>query len=247
MSDAQQSETKVTTQQLGKRVGELEVDVKNLTKSVGDLSTVAASTQQQVNMLTQGQTAQSEKLDRLLARTAGGEATKGMIPVSYVTWGIGAFLTLAGLGLSITTIGGAVVLFAVNSGDKQSSAKIESISKLERAHIDHVNETIDLRVATVEDEINENTANVERIDHEYLPTTQFDRFIDTEFLPLRDRMTEAEVKEARNDERIQKTWEEIVDHEDELDHPIRQTYELEGLKKLLDEQRSHDHESAGNE
>lgn len=154
----------MTTQQLGKRVGDLETDVKTLAKSVGDLATVTTTVQQQVNMLTHGQQSQSEKLDRLLSRTTGSEATKGMIPVNYVTWGVGAVLTMIGLFFTAAVIVAGVVLFAVDSGDSQTHSRIDSQSLIERAHIDHVNEVIDLRVDSAEHSIEKNTQEIRIIE-----------------------------------------------------------------------------------
>lgn len=166
MPTEQQSETKMTTQQLGKRVGDLEADVKSLGKSVGDLATVTAGVQQQVSSLSQGQGAQSDKLDRLLARNAGGEATKGMIPVSYVTWGVGAVLTMIGLFFTASIIVAGVILFAMESGDKQN----------------------DLITDRVKDDVEEHDQFIARIREEGVFTHKdFERFEDTEFHPLRDR------------------------------------------------------------
>lgn len=40
--------------------------------------------------------------------------------------------------------------------------------------------------------------------------------------------------QTRHDEKILKTWDEIVDHENYMDHPARQTYTIEGIEKRLD-------------
>jgi hypothetical protein len=167
MPTEQQSETKMTTVQLGKRVGDLEHDVKSLNKSVGELSVVTNGVQQNVNILTTGQQAQSEKLDRLLARNAGGEATKGMIPVSYVTWGVGAVLTMTGLFFTASIIVAGMILFAMESGDKQN----------------------DLVTDRVKDDVAEHDQFISRVREEGVFTHKdFRRFEDTEFHPLRDRI-----------------------------------------------------------
>jgi len=176
-------------------------------------------------------------LQVLLGRTGGMEATKGMLPVAHILTAVGIFIALSGLGMKL--------LF---DHDQKIDAKLTTVVALEdkrhelvEERYERINEKIgfireiaDLKHEALHVHVTENDKKVANIVEE-LHGIQQTRFDGSRGLEHLNRITALEEHLARLEEKHHFTWEEIKDHEDEADHPIRQTYELENLKERVDE------------
>jgi hypothetical protein len=84
-----------------------------------------------------------------------------MIPVSYVTWGIGALLTVIGLFFTASVMVAGVILFAVNAGYEATRQLVEH-ARDRIALLDEHQDTIAQAVAT-------HQADLLRREEEFLP------------------------------------------------------------------------------
>jgi len=89
-----------TTTAANKRLDVVEDDLKHLSEAQGEQGRQLATVAAEVNSIGRVQHETSGKLDQLLARGAGSEAVKGMIPSTNVMWGIGLLITLISVGIS---------------------------------------------------------------------------------------------------------------------------------------------------
>lgn len=118
-------------------------------EDVSKLNTSVSAIGVQVGTMATQQSESAGKLDQLLARGMGQEATKGMVPVSYITWAIGALISFTGVGLTILTIAAAVILFAMNHNAEKDGLKIDIVTaKVEENHEDI--DDIEVRVGEIE-------------------------------------------------------------------------------------------------
>ena len=83
-----------------KRLDLVESDLKNLATIQGEQGRQLATVATEVSSISKTQHETAGKLDQLLARGAGTEATKGMISVQSVMWAIGMLIALCSLGVT---------------------------------------------------------------------------------------------------------------------------------------------------
>lgn len=212
----------MTSSQLGKRMDRVEEDV-------GLLKTEVAKTTASVEGMRGDMSVLFSKLDQVITGTSGMAAAKGMIPWSTVAWAIGLLVSLAGLGVTVTGVAAAVVLWAMDSGDQKLEDKIDSVVQLEDSRHELVNE----KFAHLRDDVTENRFMHDDVE-DRLRLREANAFTNNDGQSLELRVHDLEVKQARTDEVATKTWDEIVDHEDELDHPIRQTFEGQGRSREIE-------------
>ena len=145
----------------------------------------------------------------LLQRTGGIEAQKGMIPIGQVWSAIGVILTMLTIGLGVLW-----------NYDGRVEARIDNVVKAENSRHERVDmemslirEILELKIRSLEGHVQ---ANEDRLDRK------------------REMIAEIDETLARLEEKHEFTWEEIKDHEDEEDHPLRQTQDLKNLKERID-------------
>ena len=115
-------EAKMSTAQLGGRVNRLETDVGEMRVEV------TRSTSSIEGM--RGEIARMfEKLDQWGGAISGSTATKGMIPATYVTWAVGVFVSLIGVGLTLMTLAAGIVLFAMNGNRELDGQRMDYITQ----------------------------------------------------------------------------------------------------------------------
>lgn len=139
--------------------------------------------------------------------------------------------------------------------DRYLQLEFKSADEHTGAQLDALRTEFELRLKRVEDDVVENSASLASRDGVRFNMADHIDFRDTYFLPLEERVREIEnsratdgdfsklvdrvarleVSVAENNAMVQKAWDEIVDHEDELDHPIRQTFEGERRDALLEQ------------
>lgn len=236
----------------------------------------------------------NEIAHKLLARQGGYEATRGMLPVSYVWSAVGLFVSLLGVGITLLVLFhnniieevledrkliakleesqsheilrldtalqremrdlDAVSITRLNELDKYLQLEFKSADDMMESHLQALRTEFELRLKRVEDDVVENTANLASRSGERFNRPEFIDFRDTYFMPLEarvraiestratgddfsnlvDRVAALEVREATTAEIVKKAWDAIVSHKDELDHPIRQTFENEGQAREIE-------------
>jgi len=182
-------ETEMTVTQLGTRVDRLDSEVESMKNQLGEVKTTVAGSAAMVEGLRNDMSVLFSKMDRWSESYSGASATKGMIPASYVTWGVGLMVSLAGLGLTVTGTAAAVILWAQSSGDDK----------------------VELIVESNREEMVEN---------------------EQELAYIREWRDQFLTEWGRAQEKLHWTRHEIDDHEDEADHPLKQT---EGINALKDD------------
>ena len=95
-------ETEITVTQLGSRVNRLDTEVESMRSELGEVKTTVAGSAAIIEDLRNDMSTLFSKMDRWSESYSSATATKGMIPASYVTWGVGLMVSLAGLGLTVT-------------------------------------------------------------------------------------------------------------------------------------------------
>ena len=135
--------TTTSNAHLGKRVDGLDNEVKLLGKQVGGISADIVGLNSTVHALSIGQNSQSDKLDVLLQRGGASEAVKDMIPAKYVTWGIGAFISLIAVGLTTMALAAGIILYAIDNNsnvdgikDSQLKASIDKVESITQSKFD---------------------------------------------------------------------------------------------------------------
>ena len=225
MANQTSVDTKMTTAQLGRRMDRVEEDV-------GLLKTEVAKTTSSVEGLRGDMSILFTKMDQVIAGTSGVAATKDMIPSKYITWGIGLSIStlfaMISVGLTVTGVAGGVVLWAMNSGDNKIDARIDAVVALEESRHELVKETF----AHVRDDVTENRIMHQDVESR-LRVREQNAFTTADAEKLGNRISVLEVQAVENNALATKAWDEIVDHDDELDHPIRQLFEGEGRDILL--------------
>lgn len=196
-------------------------------EDVGELKTEVARTTSSVDGLRGDMSILFSKMDQVITGTVNQAATKDMIPTKYVTWAIGlalsTLLTMIGLGVSVTGAAGAVVLWAMNSGDDKLTIKVEDQHELVMAEM-----------RTLSDDVTENRNMHEDVEAR-LRVREQEAFTAEDGRRLEDRVNLIERQATSNGALAMKAWDEIMDHEDELDHPIRQTFEGEARGERIEQ------------
>ena len=128
----------VTVNELGSRVNRLDVEVDSMRGELGEVKTSVSAARSEVAEVKATVAASAimveglredlgtlfGKMDRWSESQGSVSATRGMIPATYVTWGIGLMVSLATVGLTILGLGSAVVIWAQSSGDTQVSMAV---------------------------------------------------------------------------------------------------------------------------
>lgn len=126
MSEETGIHPEVTINQLGTRVNRLDTEVESMRSEIGEVKTTVAGSAAIIEDLRNDMSTMFAKMDRWSESYSSATATKGMIPASYVTWGVGLMVSLAGLGLTVTGTAAGVILWAQSSGDDKVSLIVES-------------------------------------------------------------------------------------------------------------------------
>jgi hypothetical protein len=215
MSEETDIHQEVTINQLGTRVNRLDGEVESMRGELNEVKTTVASSAAITEGLRGDMTVLFGKMDRLSENTGSAAATRGMIPVGYVTWGAGLMVSLTSIGLTVLGLGAAVVIWAQSSGDKQ-------VSK-------------DVATNTAEIQENEDVLGyLSRWRDEWLIEWGV---IQTEIKALKESYS-ADIgghddtvrKIARLEENLKWACKEIADHKDEQNHPLLQTEAIKGLR-----------------
>ena len=141
------------TSSLTSRVSKIEEDITDLRTQGAQHTSLLEGVRSDTSLL-------FGKLDQLLSRP-DATATRGMIPVSYVTWGIGALLTIVGLFFTASVMVAGVILFAVNSGDEAT-----------RQLVDHARERVallDQQHGVLSEKVSDHEAQWLRREEDFLP------------------------------------------------------------------------------
>jgi chaperonin cofactor prefoldin len=213
----------MTVTQLGARVSHLDGEVKTLRDDMTDVKTTTAGTAAVAEALRGDMTVLFGKMDRMAERGNAGHATKGMIPISYVTWGVGVMVSLLSVGLTVLGISAAVVIWAQTSGD----AKVAK------------------DVAKNTAEINEN-----EVDLDYLDKWREKWLIDWGVLKTElETLKSHDISDvgghddtirriALLEEQLKWARQEIDDHKDKADHPLLQNEQLKSLQQRLQDAKT---------
>lgn len=112
------------------RLDRVETDVGSLSERLGRTETELRAIDVSVSEMRESVNKNNNLLQQLLNRTGGIEAAKGMIPVTYVTWGVGLMVSLMGVGLTTLTIAATVILFAVNNNATVQDTAVTNLERL---------------------------------------------------------------------------------------------------------------------
>lgn len=110
-----------------RRLDKVEHDVQVLNTAVATMTT-------EVRNLYTIQNEASQKLDKLLDQGGVQSATKGMIPVAYITWGVSAFIATIAVGLTALTIASNSIKEDIQAGNALNEKEFERLDTLATAN-----------------------------------------------------------------------------------------------------------------
>lgn len=105
------------TSGFGQRLSVVEDDLN-------ELKVTAASSSTKIDAIGADMGIMFKKMDRIAESSGSNAATKGMIPVSYVTWAVTTLMALVALGITMLTVAGGVMIYAMASGDEKDQLMI---------------------------------------------------------------------------------------------------------------------------
>ncbi len=103
-----------------RRLDKVEHDVQVLNTAVATMTT-------EVRNLYKIQHESSQKLDKLLDQGGVNSATRGMIPASYITWGVSAFIAVVAVGLTALTLALNYIKEDIVAGNALTSKEFERL------------------------------------------------------------------------------------------------------------------------
>lgn len=208
-------EQKMTMDRLGQRMTAMDSEMAGVKTEVGLMRGDFAGVKEAVN--------------RLMEYSGSRHATKGMIPVSYVTWAVTTLVALVALGMTMLALAAGVMVYAMSSEDEKSLLQIESMEtrmfeddireKRDRLQFEQLVEMMGSHnaaqqgtLANIEGRVSENSTELEVFWEWYHP-----------FL----------VDYGRLSGKVDSLWTDVQSHTGSLDHPGRQTYEIDGIRSQL--------------
>lgn len=106
-----------------RRLDKVEHEVNVLGTSMAALAT-------EVRGLHNLQQEMATNIKQLIATNSGITASKGMVPVSYVTWGVSAFIALTALGLTMLGLLNGSIKDDITSQATKTEAEFERLNQL---------------------------------------------------------------------------------------------------------------------
>lgn len=177
-----------TNQTANKRLDVVETDLKQLAAIQGDQGRQLAIVAVEVNSISRTQHETAGKLDQLLARGAGNEATKGMVPSANLMWGIGALFAIVSIGITALTIfNNSIKEDITHAKEKRTMADVSIVEKCENLQTDFNKD-----IKTIEDghalfvsrEFDPISAKVQKMLTDRFTTYNYDRFMTDDFRPV---------------------------------------------------------------
>lgn len=121
----------VTMNQLGLRVNRLDSEVESMRGEINEIKTITASSATVTEALRGDMKILFGKMDRMTEASGGVAATRGMVPVTYVTWGLGLMVSLTSIGITVLGIGAAIVIWVQSSGDNLILKDVDAQSAIQ--------------------------------------------------------------------------------------------------------------------
>ena len=184
----------------------------------------------------------NEIAHKLLARQGGYEATRGMIPIQYIWAALGLMVSLTSVGLKMlwdseskvdTKIENSIALEdkrhdVVDQRLERLVDAIEHLHETERADIIALRNEYDLKIKDLEKRVVANATLEERI-----RAMETNRFTKEEGIVLREEQAAIKEELARRSTMLERLVHDLDEHTSELDHPFKQTVELQHLRDVL--------------
>ena len=120
-----------------RRLDKVEHDVQVLNTAVATMTT-------EVRNLYKIQHESSQKLDKLLDQGGVTSATRGMIPVSYVTWAVSAFIAIIAVFLTALTFASGAIKDDIAAGNALNDKEFERLDTLALNSKENINSTHDI-------------------------------------------------------------------------------------------------------
>lgn len=158
-------------------------------EDVGELKTEVAKTTSSVDGMRGDLNLLFGKMDQVITSTSHLDAAKDHIPSKYVTWGIGlslsSILTMVGIGVTVTTVVGAVVLWAMDAGDAQLEQTISGNERYAASQLSQVT-----------DDVSENRRLALELADRGIETEKFTARLDERFNKIQDELLLYKNKDA---------------------------------------------------
>lgn len=106
-----------------RRLDKVEHDVQVLNTAVATMTT-------EVRNLYKIQHESSQKLDKLLDQGGVTSATRGMIPATYITWGVSAVIAIVAVGLTALTLASNSIKEDIAAGNSLNDKEFERLDTL---------------------------------------------------------------------------------------------------------------------
>jgi hypothetical protein len=195
----------------GDRIGQAEIAITGLSGRVDGLDAKMATLGNELVDTKHAVDRCNDGISMLLQRTGGIEANKGMVPMTYIWSALASFIALLSISMTALSFTNSAVRSDIADSYEKTEIRLDGGDQFQKMKHDHEREVLTLMISALRDDADENTVDI--TDHENrILHIEKTRSTADQFADLVNRISDLEVREARNDEKIQKTLDDVADH-----------------------------------
>ena len=244
------------------RIHQAEQAIVGLSGRIDGVETQLETVQGQLREVGHGQRGLSEQLGVLVSRTGGMEAKRGTVPITSLLAAGSLFLALVAIGMTVLNFTNGVVRGDMDDDVEKAHLRFTAIEG--RMADDDAREVRDANhheemIASINEHKVAQAAQFQDLLGRIAQAEKqlADRKdLQQDFLPDWGKIQQ-QVEDLRHDwedglggridtvrrialleAKLEKTWDEVADHEDEMDHPGRQTQDILNMKDQIKDIRS---------